>query len=66
MGGLWNVSIELLKRKIRDEVLREFDTKIMVGLIEEKILIVFDTSFDRSNDRVIDDGVQSERNDDDV
>lgn len=66
MGGLWNVSIELLKRKIRDEVLREFDTKIMVGSIEEKILIVFDTSFDRSNDGVIDDGVQSERNDDDV
>lgn len=24
----WNVSTELLKRKICDEVLREFDTKI--------------------------------------
>lgn len=29
----------------------------MVGLIKEKILIVFDTSFDRSNGGVIDDGV---------
>lgn len=29
----------------------------MVGLIEEKIFIVFDTSFDRSNDGVINDGV---------
>lgn len=29
----------------------------MVGLIEQKILIMFGTSFDRSNDGVIDDGV---------